>query len=133
MTVTVNVSAVGAEATVHNVAVVVVTALGADVSSRVFYNRVKGEVERALSKIKIPTVIIFRPSLLMGQRKESRPLEHVASIVLNKLPIYVGKLKKYAPIEGSTVAKAMQIQARKKMPLGFLILESDQISECAKG
>ena len=46
----------------------VVSALGADATSRIFYNRVKGEAEAALRAIGYPTMVIARPSLLVGDR-----------------------------------------------------------------
>ena len=46
----------------------VVTAMGANANSRIFYNRVKGEVERDLQTLGFSTLVIARPSLLMGER-----------------------------------------------------------------
>lgn len=54
-----------------------VSALGADASSRVFYNRVKGEVEAAVSRLGYESVIISRPSLLVGDREGlGQPVRH---------------------------------------------------------
>ncbi len=50
----------------------VVSAIGADASSRVFYNRVKGEMEQELKTIGFPTLHIFQPSVLSGPRPETR-------------------------------------------------------------
>ncbi len=50
-----------------------VSALNADPNSKIFYNRVKGEVEEAIQALNFPTTFIFRPSLLLGERKENRP------------------------------------------------------------
>ncbi|HVF87991.1 MAG TPA: hypothetical protein VM866_10390, partial [Pyrinomonadaceae bacterium] len=55
-----------------------VSALGADARSRVFYNRVKGETEEAVSKLPFGGVQIFRPSLLLGERQEVRRGEQIA-------------------------------------------------------
>lgn len=57
---------------------VVVSALGADAASRVFYNRVKGETERDLAALGLPSLVILRPSLLHGNRSEFRFGERVA-------------------------------------------------------
>jgi len=56
-----------------------VSALGAKADSRVFYNRVKGEVERDLLQLNYPRTTIARPSLLLGERSESRLGERVFS------------------------------------------------------
>jgi uncharacterized protein YbjT (DUF2867 family) len=61
------------------------SALGADVSSRFFYNRVKGEVERDLAGIGFRSLIFVRPGLIGGDREELRPAERVASVVLKLL------------------------------------------------
>lgn len=57
----------------------VVTAHGASASSGIFYNRVKGELEQALQKMQLPAVHIYRPSLLLGNRREHRAGEGVAT------------------------------------------------------
>ena len=54
-----------------------VTALGAHPRSRVFYNRVKGETERDVAALGLPTVVALRPSLLDGPRQQVRPAERV--------------------------------------------------------
>ena len=51
-----------------------VSSTGADARSRVFYSRVKGEIEAALHAVGFDTLVILRPSLLLGERSESRPL-----------------------------------------------------------
>ncbi len=58
---------------------VVVSAMGADATSSVFYNRVKGEMERELQTLGYPLVTIIRPSLLLGERKEFRLGERIAA------------------------------------------------------
>ena len=55
-----------------------VSASGASSRSKVFYNRVKGEVEASVKDIKFPSLTIYRPSLLIGDRAEVRPLEKSA-------------------------------------------------------
>ncbi|MEH7180415.1 oxidoreductase [Neobacillus vireti] len=91
----------------------IVTAMGADPKSVFFYNRVKGEVEDALTKINPPSLHIFRPSLLLGEREEFRFGEKIAekaSGVLNKLMI--GPLRPYRGIEAKKVAAAMSLAAQ---------------------
>ncbi|RHX89892.1 oxidoreductase [Leptospira stimsonii] len=105
----------------------VVSALGADVKSMIFYNRVKGEMERDLESVGFVFTGIFRPSLLEGEREEVRFGEtagHLLFKVLN--PFLLGGTRKYRSIHGRTVAKAMVTIAQKE-PVGVRILESDRI------
>ncbi|MBF9252019.1 oxidoreductase [Pontibacter sp. 172403-2] len=86
----------------------VVSAMGADAGSMIFYNKVKGEMERDVQLPELETVHIFRPSLLLGEREEVRSGEEIASKVMEPLSkLMVGPLKKYKPIAAETVAKAM--------------------------
>ncbi|HEX5661224.1 MAG TPA: NAD(P)H-binding protein [Polyangiales bacterium] len=64
----------------------VVTALGASPKSLVFYNRVKGEIEQALTDMRFPALTIVRPSLLVGDRKETRLGEKLAEPFMRLLP-----------------------------------------------
>lgn len=56
-----------------------VTSMGADQGSRIFHNRVKGETERDVAAVGIATTTAFRPSILDGDRAESRTGERSAS------------------------------------------------------
>jgi uncharacterized protein YbjT (DUF2867 family) len=85
-----------------------VSAVGADPSSRVFYNRAKGEVEAAVAGVGYPRMVILRPSLLLGKRRESRPGERVAEWIMRPLgPLMRGPLARYRPVEAEAVARAM--------------------------
>ncbi len=85
-----------------------VSALGANPRSHIFYNRVKGEVERDVSAVAFAAVHIFRPSLLLGERAESRPLERLGTLAFGVLaPLLVGPLRPYRPIAAEAVAQAM--------------------------
>ncbi|MDV7400534.1 hypothetical protein RZS08_54465, partial [Arthrospira platensis SPKY1] len=57
---------------------VLVSAVGADTGSPVFYSRIKGELERDLLALGFDRVVLFRPSILLGDRGESRPAERIA-------------------------------------------------------
>lgn len=105
----------------------IITALGSDANSKVFYNRVKGEVEEAIKKIGLPSLQIFQPSLLLGNRQEFRFGEKVA-IVLSPLfsLLLAGPMKKYKPIQAKDVAFAMYLTAQKPS-WGNHTYESDQI------
>lgn len=83
----------------------IVTAMGSDAKSMFYYNRVKGEIEEALAHLGYPTLIIFQPSLLLGERKESRAGEGIASVLMKGLDFLIPA--KYKAIKGETVANAM--------------------------
>lgn len=86
---------------------VVVTAVGADPRSAVFYSRVKGEVEAALEDIGFVRADILQPGLLIGPREEHRPLEVVLQRVAPLLrPLLSGRLDRYGAIDADTVAAA---------------------------
>jgi uncharacterized protein YbjT (DUF2867 family) len=104
-----------------------VTALGADPRSRVFYNRVKGEVEDAVRRLQFDGIQIFRPSLLLGARTQSRPAERIA-VMLSPLVGWMlrGPLARYRPIKAATVARAM-VRIAREAPRGSHVYESDVI------
>jgi uncharacterized protein YbjT (DUF2867 family) len=80
---------------------VVVTALGANPRSLMFYNRVKGELEQSLNALGFETLSIVRPSLLLGERNERRVAERLFAPVARILP------SRYRAIEARTVARAI--------------------------
>ncbi len=86
----------------------VVSALGSNPKSAVFYNRVKGEMEHALEAVGFDSLHIFQPSLLLGDRAESRLAERVGIGAFAAIaPLLVGRARKYRPIAADDVAKAM--------------------------
>jgi uncharacterized protein YbjT (DUF2867 family) len=91
----------------------VVSAMGADDSSRFFYNRVKGEMEEAVKQTPFRAIHLFRPSLLLGNRPRPRLGERLAAVVLAVVkPLLVGPLRPYRPIQAKAVAQAMLDAAR---------------------
>lgn len=85
-----------------------ISSLGADVSSAVYYSKVKGDVERDISALGFDTIHIVRPSLLLGNRKENRVGERIGIILSRMLSfLFIGPLKKYKAIQDITVAFAM--------------------------
>lgn len=105
----------------------IVTALGANSRSSIFYNRVKGEIETALGKLSLPGLQIFRPSLLLGERQEFRLGERIGAIVFTALSFaFFGRLRRYRAIEASVVAEAM-IRIAQKNLTGVNIFESEKI------
>lgn len=86
----------------------VVSSMGADAKSRMFYNRVKGEMERDVRALGFQSLHIFRPSLLLGERDEHRTGEEIGARLMKPLSrIMFGPLRKYRPIQAETVASAM--------------------------
>lgn len=79
----------------------VVTALGSDPDSSIFYNRVKGEVEEDLASLAFESLVIARPSLLLGERAESRIGERLMAPLSHFLPA------RYRGIEAARVARAL--------------------------
>lgn len=90
----------------------IVTSMGADAGSTFFYNRVKGEVERDLALLDYPALLIFRPSLLLGQRRDFRFGERVGEGFMRLLAPLIPA--KYRAIEADKVAAAMIRYARKE-------------------
>lgn len=109
-----------------------VSAMGADPKSSIFYNRVKGELEQAIDTLHYPGFHLFRPSLLLGYRKELRVGELMAKGVMKAIGfLFIGPLAKYKAIEGETVARAMIIAALQASK-GRWVYPSDQIAWMVK-
>ena len=113
----------------------VVTAVGADPESRIFYNRVKGELERALEALALPELHVFRPSLLLGDRAERRVGERIAMFAARPVGALLGgSLKKYRPIPAADVARAMVHVALEREPgKPVNLYEFDRIEVLARG
>ncbi len=102
-----------------------VSAIGADLASRVFYSRVKGETESAIRRLGFQSIQILRPSLLLGERSEFRLGERIAMVVAPLLSLLLlGRLRRYRPIRAETVARAMVNLAR-EAPRGPNVFEYD--------
>lgn len=103
-----------------------VSALGADATSSIYYNKVKGEVEGAIRALDFETIHIFRPSLLLGPRTEKRPGEDVAKALYKIFGFAIPQ--KYKAIQASTVSRAMLAFASRDLK-GTYIHESRQLQE----
>ncbi|HEY5039084.1 MAG TPA: oxidoreductase, partial [bacterium] len=111
----------------------VVSSMGADADSSIFYSRLKGEMEEAVSALNFKAVHIFRPPFIIGEkdRPERRPMERILEIVLKPLPfLFVGPLQKYRPIQAQTIARAMVKTAQTNL-VGVHVWESNQIEKLA--
>jgi len=105
----------------------VVSAIGADPKSINYFNRTKGEMEALLAELDLPSLRIFRPSLLLGAREERRPKEVVAGVVLGALsPLLAGPLRRYRGVEAAQVARAMYATSLEDFS-AVRIFESDEI------
>lgn len=107
----------------------VVSALGADKGSGVYYNRVKGEVEEALRNTGFQTLHIFRPSLLLGPRSEKRAGEDAAKTLYKLFGFLIPK--KYRAIDAHTVSRAMLMSASADQQ-GVYVHESQQIEQMVR-
>jgi uncharacterized protein YbjT (DUF2867 family) len=103
-----------------------VSALGANSNSSIFYNKVKGEAENAVTSLGYRTVHLFRPSLLLGSRNESRLGEDAAKVFFKLFGFLVPK--KYKGIHAATVARAMIDIAAREEP-GIFFHESAQLQK----
>lgn len=111
---------------------ILVSSIGADPNSSVFYSRVKGELEEALKKLKFKSLIIFRPSILLGDRKERRTGEEIGRFVAEKLPfIFSGPLKKYRGTPADLLA-AQMVKMGVKDAKGIRIIENNEIFDLAE-
>ena len=106
----------------------IISALGANSKSSIFYNKVKGNIEDDLKSLDLNKLIIIRPSLLMGERKEKRFSESLAISLMKVInPMMLGPLKKYRGIAAQAVAKKMILETRKKSNGKLTIIENDSI------
>jgi uncharacterized protein YbjT (DUF2867 family) len=109
----------------------VVSAMGADARSRVFYNRVKGEMEAAVAQLGYETVVIARPSLLLGDRsglgQPARRAEAVATRLMGPISWIVPKAMR--PIHAQDVAAAMAAAVLAARP-GVVRLSSAAMQGC---
>ena len=103
----------------------VVSALGADANSRVFYNRVKGEMQAAIAQIGFDAVVIAQPSLLLGDRTALGQPARAGEVWIARLlgPVLGLIPAGMRPIRAETVATAM-IATLRQTPLGVKRLSS---------
>jgi uncharacterized protein YbjT (DUF2867 family) len=87
---------------------VIVSALGANSKSSIFYNRTKGEMQEAVALEKIKNTYFMQPSFIGGNRVEKRTGEKIGIAIFKFIqPLLIGPLKKYRMIQADTIAKAM--------------------------
>jgi uncharacterized protein YbjT (DUF2867 family) len=87
---------------------VLVSSAGAAPGSRTFYLRVKGEAEEAVAAVGFPRVVVLRPGVLIGPRRETRRGDAIAQRLMPLLkPLMAGPLRRFRAISADTVAAAM--------------------------
>lgn len=103
--------------------ILLISALGASLDSSVYYNRVKGEVEQKIAALALPSTLIVRPSLLIGERAELRIGERIG---LFFAPLFRLLPQKYRPIYAAQVADAM-FELAQQARTGVHIFESNAL------
>jgi len=104
-----------------------VSSLGASPRSPLLYTRTKGECEAAIEAIDFTTVVILRPSFLVGDRAAPRFGETVALGAARLIgPLLVGPFRRYAPVDATAVARTLATAAA-TAPAGVIVIESDSI------
>lgn len=104
-----------------------ISAMGANPHSAVWYSKMKGELEKQISGFRFPSTAVIRPSLLLGERKEHRKGESAAAKLSSIFSsLMKGPLLKYKPIEAQDVALAMfRIAGEEKY--GITYYENDEL------
>mgnify|MGYP006185851121 len=106
----------------------VVSALGANANSPVFYNKVKGELENYLKSLSIYKLSIFQPSLLIGKRSEVRVLEDMAQTVFKFVEKTWTKPFKYKPVTAEQLAHTM-LSAAQTQTAAFKLYDNLMIQQ----
>jgi uncharacterized protein YbjT (DUF2867 family) len=111
--------------------IAVVSSIGADPASKNYYLRIKGEMEAGILKSGIDKIVIAKPSMLLGDRKERRVGEIAGKIVMKTVsPLLAGKLLKFRAIHGRDVARAMIVLLNRDTDKK--IFESDELKKAVK-
>ncbi len=107
---------------------IVISAMGADANSNIFYNKTKGEMQRDVLSQNIKNTYILQPSLIVGDRDENRFGEKVATFFMKSFGFLIPK--KYKMIKAETIAEAMLALAKKEFPKQQIT--SDEIKQIAQ-
>ena len=101
-----------------------VSSAGADINNKSFYLKLKGEIEKEVESQQLKSSTVYRPSLLLGKRKENRFGEKIAQIIIPILSFLMPD--NYKPIKASDVATAM-VNESKNHGTGFKIYHYNEI------
>ncbi|MDC1197950.1 nucleoside-diphosphate sugar epimerase [Algibacter sp.] len=106
----------------------VISAMGANKNSSVFYNKTKGEMEYEVLQQNLKNTRILRPSIISGNRNERRTLEKIVLKLFKVIqPLFFGKLKTYKIVNAETIAQVMIHLANTKNH-SEVIITSDHIN-----
>ena len=106
-----------------------ISAMGANAQSKIFYNKVKGELENHIQSLNLKYVSILRPSLLLGERQEQRTLEDMTQKLYRKFSHLVPNTFKYKPVTAEKVAHTM-VDAALTQTDKFEIYDNLRIQTC---
>ncbi|OTG64922.1 nucleoside-diphosphate sugar epimerase [Acinetobacter sp. ANC 4470] len=106
-----------------------ISAMGANAQSKIFYNKVKGELENHIQNLNLKYVSILRPSLLLGERPEQRSLEDATQKLYRKFSHLVPNTFKYKPVTAEQVAHTM-VDAARTQTDKFEIYDNLRIQTC---
>lgn len=110
----------------------VISALGANEKSAVFYNKTKGQMQQEVLKQNIANTFILQPSIIDGNRNETRIGEKIGLIIFKLIqPLFIGPLKKYKVIKAEEIAQAMLNLANTKT-INKNFITSNYIKEISK-
>jgi len=107
---------------------VLISSAGANSKSKIFYTKMKGELEKEVQKLPFEIISIIKPSVLVGDRIQNRPGEKMAYTLLNILN-KIGFFKRYRPIHAIIVAKAMIVAAETKQSSTYTLEEVFKLAE----
>lgn len=106
-----------------------ISAMGANAQSKIFYNKVKGELENHIQSLNLKYVSILRPSLLLGERQEQRTLEDMTQKLYQRFSHLVPNTFKYKPVTAEQVAHTM-VDAARTQTDKFEIYDNLRIQTC---
>ena len=106
-----------------------VSSSGANSNSNSFYLKLKGEIEKSILDLNLKSTSIFRPSLLLGKRKEKRLGEKIAQIIMPFFSFLMPE--NYKPIKADLVAKSM-VNVSKSFNPRFKIYHYPEIMKISK-
>ncbi|MEI8117143.1 MAG: nucleoside-diphosphate sugar epimerase [Flavobacteriia bacterium] len=90
--------------TVHLISVI-----GASTKSRIFYSKLKGEIEEAMKELQFTNCYIYQPSMLIGERTESRRMEFIAQKLCPFFDLFMrGFMKDYHSIKATQIAESIR-------------------------
>lgn len=106
---------------------VLVSSSSAKKNSKIFYLRMKGELEEAVKELNFSHIHIVQPSILQGKRDKVRIGEKLAAKIANISARIIPRIKKYRSIKGEEVARALQNIYKKQSEKGVFVYKLDEL------